>query len=164
MTSLTGGALPHTLFSWAQESVLEIGTQFGYRGWSLWDEALNYPGSAAGVSVMDENNSLCTRFSANKKSTWHLCSNRIIELLRLEKTLKVIESNCNLTNYPNSNNPPLNHVPEHHIQTVFKHIQGWWINHIRGEPIPVLNNPFCKEVFPDIQHKLTLAQLKAKFN
>ena len=25
----------------------------------------------------------------------------------------------------------------------------------------MLNNPFCKEVFPDIQPKLTLAQLKA---
>ena len=28
------------------------------------------------------------------------------------------------------------------------------------QPIPVLNNPFCKEVFPDIQPKLTLAQLE----
>ena len=32
---------------------------------------------------------------------------------------------------------------------VFKHIQGWYLNHLPGEPIPVLNNPFCKEVFPD---------------
>ena len=30
-----------------------------------------------------------------------------------------------------------------------------------GEPIPVLNNPFCIEVFPDIQPKLTLVQLEA---
>ena len=30
-----------------------------------------------------------------------------------------------------------------------------------GEPIPVLNNPFCKEAFPDIQPKLTLVQLEA---
>ena len=44
---------------------------------------------------------------------------------------------------------------------VFKYIQGWWLNHLPGEPIPVLNNPFCKEVFPDIQPKLTLVQLKA---
>jgi len=50
---------------------------------------------------------------------------RIVELLRLEKTLKIIESNHVLTIHPNSNNPPLNHVPEHHIQMVFKHIQGW---------------------------------------
>ena len=30
-----------------------------------------------------------------------------------------------------------------------------------GEPIPVLNRPFCKEVFPNVQPKLTLAQLEA---
>jgi len=34
-------------------------------------------------------------------------------------------------------------------------------NPLPGEPIPVLNNPFCNKVFPDIQPKLTLAQLKA---
>ena len=43
---------------------------------------------------------------------------------------------------------------------VVKHIQGWRLNHLTGEPIPVINNPFCK-VFPDIQPQLTLAQLKA---
>ena len=36
---------------------------------------------------------------------------------------------------------------------VFKHIQGWWLNHLRGEPIAVFNSSFCKEVFPDIQPK-----------
>ena len=49
--------------------------------------------------------------------------------------------------YPNSNKPPLSHDPKHHIQTVFKGIQGWWLNHLLGEPIPVLHNPFCKEAF-----------------
>ena len=44
---------------------------------------------------------------------------------------------------------------------VFKHIQGWWLHHLHGEPLPVLNNPFCQEVSPDIQPKLTLAQLEA---
>ena len=42
-----------------------------------------------------------------------------------------------------------------------KHIQGWWLNHLPGEPIPVLNNSFWKEVFPDIQPKPPLAQLEA---
>ena len=32
---------------------------------------------------------------------------------------------------------------------VFKHIQEWWIKHLPGEPVLVLNNPFCKEVFPN---------------
>jgi len=34
----------------------------------------------------------------------------------LEKTLKIIECNHDLTMLPNSNNPPLNRVPDHHIQ------------------------------------------------
>jgi len=38
--------------------------------------------------------------------------------------------------YPNSNDIPLSHGPEHHIQEVFKHIQGWSLNHLPGEPIP----------------------------
>jgi len=33
--------------------------------------------------------------------------------------------------------------------------------HFLGKPIPVFNNPFCKEMFPDVQPKLTLAQLEA---
>ena len=42
----------------------------------------------------------------------------------------------------------------------------WVINTSRdvtclGEPIAVLNNPFCKEVFPNIQPKPPLAQLEA---
>ena len=44
---------------------------------------------------------------------------------------------------------------------VFKHVQGWWLNHLPGEHIPVLHNPFCKEGFPDIQTKPPLEQLEA---
>ena len=33
--------------------------------------------------------------------------------------------------------------------------------HLPGEPIPVLNNPFCKDIFPDIQPKPCLVQLEA---
>jgi len=43
---------------------------------------------------------------------------------------------------------------------VFKHIQGCLLNHLPGEPILVINNPLSKEVFPYIQPKLTLVQLK----
>ena len=42
----------------------------------------------------------------------------------------------------------------------FKHIQGWRLNHLAGEPIAVLNHFTCKEVFPDILPKLTLVQPK----
>ena len=47
----------------------------------------------------------------------------IIEVLRLENTIKIMKSNHDLTILPNSNSPQLNHIPEHHIQTVFKHIR-----------------------------------------
>jgi len=40
-------------------------------------------------------------------------------------------------------------------------MQEWWLNHLPGEPIPVLNNPFCKGVFPNIQPKFTLVQFEA---
>ena len=29
------------------------------------------------------------------------------------------------------------------------HIQGWWLSHLPGETIPVLNSPFSKELFPN---------------
>jgi len=35
------------------------------------------------------------------------------------------------------------------------------MNQLPGEPIPVLNHPFCNEIFPDIQPKPPLAQLEA---
>ena len=41
----------------------------------------------------------------------------------------------------------------------------WFLNTSRDgdstKPIPLLNNPFCKEVFLDIQPKLPLVQLEA---
>lgn len=30
---------------------------------------------------------------------------------------------------------------------VFEHLQEWWLHHFPGKPIPVLNNPFCEEIF-----------------
>ena len=39
-------------------------------------------------------------------------------------------------------------------------MQGWWLNYLPGEPIPVLNNHFWKLVFPDIQPK-QVVQLKS---
>ena len=36
--------------------------------------------------------------------------------------------------------PPclLNHIPKCHIYTFFKHLQGWWLNHLPGQPVPIL--------------------------
>ncbi|KAK4825244.1 hypothetical protein QYF61_025643 [Mycteria americana] len=78
-------------------------------------------------------------------------------LLRLEKTFKIIESNRNLT-LPR---PPLYHVPKHLIQTSFKYLQGWQLNHFPGQPVPMLDNPFSEVKFPNIQSKPPLVQLEA---
>ena len=45
--------------------------------------------------------------------------------------------------------PPclLNHVLKCQIYTVFEHLQGWWLHHFPGQPIPMLHNSFSKEIF-----------------
>ncbi|KAK4828708.1 hypothetical protein QYF61_000546 [Mycteria americana] len=57
--------------------------------------------------------------------------------------------------------PPLHHVPKHLIQTSFKYLQGWRLNHFPGQPFPMLDNPFSEVKFPNIQSKPPLAQLEA---
>ncbi|KAK4817963.1 hypothetical protein QYF61_003483 [Mycteria americana] len=43
----------------------------------------------------------------------------------------------------------------------FKHLQGWRLNHFPGQPVPMLDNPFSEEKFPNIQSKPPLVQLEA---
>ncbi|KAK4814264.1 hypothetical protein QYF61_012819 [Mycteria americana] len=57
--------------------------------------------------------------------------------------------------------PPLYHVPKHLIQTSFKYLQGWRLNHFPGQPVPMLDNPFTEVKFPNIQSKPPLVQLEA---
>ncbi|KAK4821693.1 hypothetical protein QYF61_027457 [Mycteria americana] len=57
--------------------------------------------------------------------------------------------------------PPLHHVPKHLIQTSFKYLQGWRLNHFPGQPVPVLDNPFNEEKFPNIQSKPPLAVVES---
>ncbi|KAK4818041.1 hypothetical protein QYF61_004568 [Mycteria americana] len=57
--------------------------------------------------------------------------------------------------------PPLHHVPKHLIQTSFKYLQGWRLNHFPGQPVPMLDNPLGEEKFPNIPSKPPLAQLEA---
>ena len=81
---------------------------------------------------------------------------RIIELLRLEKTSKIIKSN----HQPNT---PCLLIPKCHIYTFFKHLQGSWLHHFPGQPVPVLDNPISEErkYFPNTQFKPLLVQLEA---
>ena len=51
---------------------------------------------------------------------------------------------------------PLNHVPQHNIQTLFEHHQARWLHHLSGQPIAVPDHPFREEVFPNVQPECTL--------
>ncbi|KAK4815153.1 hypothetical protein QYF61_017594 [Mycteria americana] len=103
-------------------------------------------------------------------------SHRIIDSFRLEKTLpsptihtesqnrigwkRPLRSSSPIINLTLPR-PPLHHVPKHLIQTSFKYLQGWRLNHFPGQPGPVLDNPLSEEKFPKIQSKPPLAQLEA---
>ncbi|KAK4821205.1 hypothetical protein QYF61_015773 [Mycteria americana] len=44
----------------------------------------------------------------------------------------------------------------------FRHLlEGWRLNHLPGQPVPMLDNPFSEEKFPNIQSKPPLVQLEA---
>jgi len=44
----------------------------------------------------------------------------------------------------------LNHILKCHIYTFFKHLQQWGLNHIPGQPVPMSDHSFSKEIFPNI--------------
>jgi len=43
----------------------------------------------------------------------------------------------------------------------FEHLQGWGLNHLPGQPVPMPGHSFSKEIFPNIQSKTPLMQLEA---
>ena len=59
---------------------------------------------------------------------------RISESLRLEKTMKITQSNPN----PPHPTAPTDHIPQCHIPTVLKYFQGWGLPRLPGHlPVPV---------------------------
>jgi len=42
-----------------------------------------------------------------------------------------------------------------------EHLQGWWLNHLPGQPIPIPDHSFSKEIFPAIQSIPPPMQLEA---
>ena len=48
---------------------------------------------------------------------------------------------------------PLNHMLKCHIYTFFEHLQVWGLNHFTGQPVPMPDPSFSKEIFPNIQSK-----------
>ncbi|KAK4812373.1 hypothetical protein QYF61_018823 [Mycteria americana] len=57
--------------------------------------------------------------------------------------------------------PPLHHVPKHLIQTAFKYLQGWGLNHFPGQPVPMPDKPFSEVKFPKIQFKTPLGVVES---
>jgi len=55
----------------------------------------------------------------------------------------------------------LNHIPKCHIYTVFEHLLRWGLNHLPGQPDPMPDHSFSKDIFPNIQTKPPLIQLDA---
>jgi len=60
---------------------------------------------------------------------------RSTESLQLEKTTKITQSNHQPT--PTM---PTNHIPRCHIHTALEHLQGRWLYHLPGQPVPL---PHC---------------------
>ena len=56
---------------------------------------------------------------------------------------------------------PLNHVPQCHIHTFLEHLQGQWLHHLPGQPIPIHHHSFSEEIFLHIQSELPVVQLEA---
>ncbi|KAK4806908.1 hypothetical protein QYF61_012629 [Mycteria americana] len=63
--------------------------------------------------------------------------------------------------------PPLDPLQQVHVFLVLgipeldAVLQGWRLNHFPGQPVPMLDNPFGEEKFPNIQSKPPLVQLEA---
>jgi len=83
-------------------------------------------------------------------------NHRITESLRFKKISEIIQ--------PAISSPPpclLNHVPQCHISTFLKNLQGQWLHHLPGQPMPMVHYSFWEEVFPNILLEPFLVQLKA---
>ena len=59
--------------------------------------------------------------------------------------------------------PPclINHIPKCNIYTFLEHLQWWWLPHFPGQPIPMYDHSFHKEIFPNIHSKPPPMQLEA---
>ena len=42
-----------------------------------------------------------------------------------------------------------------------EHMQGWWLHHLPGQPVPMPDHFFSREIFHNIQSKPPLTQLEA---
>jgi len=59
--------------------------------------------------------------------------------------------------------PPclLNHILKCHIYMFLEPLQGRWLHHCPGQPVPTPDHSFSKEIFPNIQPEPPLTQPEA---
>jgi len=67
------------------------------------------------------------------------------ELLQLKKTTRIIWSS-----HWSTTTMPTKHVPQCHICPLVEHLQGWWLHHLTGQPVPVHYHSSSEEIFPNI--------------
>jgi len=67
---------------------------------------------------------------------------------------RVLRSSCPAIN---SSPPcPLIHIHKFHIYTFLERLQGWWLHHLPGQPVPILHHSLWEYIFPNIQHSRAL--------
>jgi len=44
----------------------------------------------------------------------------------------------------------------------FEHLQGWGLNHLPGQPVPMPDHSFSEEIFPNIQLKPCVSNIQSK--
>lgn len=71
------------------------------------------------------------------------------ESFKLEKTLKIINSNHHLT-LPS---PPVNQIPRCHVHVSLEYLQGWGIHRCPWQTLSEYDHPLFEEIHPDIQFK-----------
>jgi len=109
--------------------------------------------------IIQQNSSICTQaflnnwilpfFLAIKKyhkvnlwfSLLYFTNRRVIRSLKLGKSAKIIQSNRQPI--PTM---PTHHVPQCHIHMVLEHLQGQWLHHLPGQPVPVPHHSFWEEI------------------
>lgn len=85
-----------------------------------------------------------------------LSSLRITFSFRIENTCKIIESNCKPNTVKSTTKPCRCAVEGHVLNTSRSDDSATSL----GQPVPVLDKPSGKEIFPNNQSKLSLVQLE----
>jgi len=109
------------------------------------------------ISYLQSSQPIQYNTKGHSDGTWSVrltvgLDHRSTELLKLEKTSKIIEA---------INPSPLNHVSQCHITMFVKHLQKWWVHHIPEKPVPMPHHSLLEHIFPNIQLKPPTVQLKA---